>query len=132
MGEKSDMNVPSHASSWAISLRLSLKQGTTTCRNSEHTPALYTGYTMLGRFTSRNSLRLFLVHCENQLTSCGCIYIYTVHNLRCCFMRRVPGGPHTPCTAQPGAGTRGAGQLLASAGRGLGHSSRSPPGTFAP
>lgn len=57
---------------------------------------------------------------------------HTLHNLRCCFMWRVPVGPHTPCTAQPGAGTRGAGQLLASPGRGLGHSSRSPLGTYAP
>lgn len=57
---------------------------------------------------------------------------HTLHNLRCCFMRRVPVGPHTPCTAQRGAGTWGAGQLLASPGRGLGHSSRCPLGTYAP
>lgn len=43
----------------------------------------------------------------------------------------VPVGPHMPCTAWLGAGTQGAGELLASAGRGLGHSSRTPLGTYA-
>lgn len=44
----------------------------------------------------------------------------------------LPVGPHKPCMALPCAGTWGAVGQLASAKRGWGHSSRTPPGTSVP
>lgn len=73
MGEEEErdaMNVHPQASSWALPWRQYLKDSTKCCRKSEQNPSLYTGYVMLGRSTSGNSLQLLLTwlraHCVTQ------------------------------------------------------------------